>query len=70
MRISDPHIEASGADAYSGLNLIMALESYVLFLPDVTLLGRMNAWNSVSIKNNSKTEGSPPPSSNLKHLEF
>lgn len=56
MRISDPHIEASGADAYSGLHLIMALESCILFLPDVALLGRMHALTSVCIKNHGEVE--------------
>ena len=46
MQISDPHTDASGADAYSGLNLIMTSESRIVLFPDALCFGRTTAWKT------------------------
>lgn len=46
--VSDPHVEASGADACSGLNLITGLELRVLFLPSAALLWQ-DEWAELNL---------------------
>ena len=46
MQISDPHTDASGADAYSGLNLITTSESRIVLFPDALCFGRTTAWKT------------------------